>query len=160
MKAKKVIMFVCFLLLFIFSCGNIVEVVFAQSFKAATIQSPNSASGTDKAATALTLQGGTATGAGAGGDIIFRTSDVGSTGTTRQSLTTKVTLKASGMLGINVITPTAYLDSNSYTIRVRLAKTPASAAAAGNVGDICWDATHIYVCVAASTWVRCTTATW
>jgi hypothetical protein len=40
------------------------------------------------------------------------------------------------------------------------AKTPASAAAAGVAGDICWDASYIYVCVAANSWKRAGIAAW
>lgn len=35
---------------------------------------------------------------------------------------------------------------------------PASASAPGSPGQIAYDATHIYVCVAANTWVRATLA--
>ncbi|MBC8448233.1 MAG: hypothetical protein H8D78_10815 [Chloroflexi bacterium] len=65
--------------------------------------------------------------------------------------------------GMNVglgATPTAKLDINSDIMRLRTAKTPASAGAAGNAGDICWDADFIYVCIAASTWRRIAHATW
>lgn len=37
---------------------------------------------------------------------------------------------------------------------------PATAASAGKAGTITWDATHLYVCIADSTWVRCALATW
>ncbi len=37
---------------------------------------------------------------------------------------------------------------------------PANAAATGVTGTITWDATHIYICIATNTWVRCVTATW
>lgn len=59
-------------------------------------------------------------------------------------------------------TPTAgtKLDVNGDKIRVRTAKTPASAAAAGNAGDICWDANYIYICTATNTWKRAAIATW
>jgi hypothetical protein len=36
---------------------------------------------------------------------------------------------------------------------------PASATAAGKPGQIAYDATHIYVCVATNVWVRATLAT-
>ncbi len=39
-------------------------------------------------------------------------------------------------------------------------KTPASAAAAGTDGDLCWDASYIYVCIATDTWKRAGIATW
>jgi len=54
--------------------------------------------GTDIAGAAITIAGGKGTGSAAGGSILFKTSDAGSTGTTLQSLTTKLTLAASGKL--------------------------------------------------------------
>lgn len=36
---------------------------------------------------------------------------------------------------------------------------PATAASAGTPGMVAYDATHLYVCVAANTWVRVTLAT-
>jgi hypothetical protein len=38
--------------------------------------------------------------------------------------------------------------------------TPASAGASGSVGDIAWDASYLYVCVAANTWKRAALTTW
>jgi hypothetical protein len=38
--------------------------------------------------------------------------------------------------------------------------TPESASATGITGQICWDATNLYVCVATDTWVKATLATW
>ena len=66
----------------------------------------------------------------------------------------------SGDVGIGTATPTAKLDVNSDTIRVRTAKTPSSATDTGNQGDIAWDANYIYVCTAANTWVRAALSTW
>ena len=45
-------------------------------------------------------------------------------------------------------------------IRVGTAKTPASASATGAAGEICWDASYIYVCTATNTWKRTAIATW
>lgn len=56
--------------------------------------------------------------------------------------------------------PTAVVDIVSDIIRLRTSKTPASAAATGNQGDICWDANYIYVCTATDTWKRVDIATW
>ena len=58
------------------------------------------------------------------------------------------------------ITPTAPIDIGGNTLRIRTARTPASATATGNAGDICWDATHIYVCIATNVWRRIAHATW
>lgn len=63
-------------------------------------------------------------------------------------------------VGIGTVTTTAMLDVNSNTIRLRTARTPASATATGNAGDICWDASYVYVCVATNTWKRTALSTW
>ena len=39
-------------------------------------------------------------------------------------------------------------------------KTPASAADSGTAGQVCWDASYIYVCVATNTWKRAAITTW
>ena len=46
------------------------------------------------------------------------------------------------------------------TINVPTTRTPASAAAPGTAGDICWDSSYIYVCVATDTWKRVAISTW
>ena len=46
------------------------------------------------------------------------------------------------------------------TLNVPVTRTPASAAAPGTAGDICWDSSYIYVCVATDTWKRVAIATW
>ena len=46
------------------------------------------------------------------------------------------------------------------TINLPNTRTPASAAAPGTKGDICWDTSYIYVCVATDTWKRVAIATW
>ena len=69
-------------------------------------------------------------------------------------------LKTDGNIGIGIATPTAKLDINSNILRLRTAKTPASAGAAGNAGDICWDTNYIYICVATNTWKRAAIAAW
>ncbi len=38
--------------------------------------------------------------------------------------------------------------------------TPGTATSTGVAGQISYDATHIYVCIATNTWVRATLATW
>lgn len=63
-------------------------------------------------------------------------------------------------IGLGTTAPTAPLDISGTTVRLRTARTPASATAAGNQGDICWDANFLYVCVAANTWRRVAHATW
>jgi hypothetical protein len=46
------------------------------------------------------------------------------------------------------------------TVNVPTTRTPASATATGTAGDICWDSSYIYVCVATDTWKRTAIATW
>jgi hypothetical protein len=68
---------------------------------------------------------------------------------------------AAKQVGVGIGTGlTAPLDINGNTLRLRTARTPASATAAGNVGDVCWDANYVYVCVAANTWRRALLAAW
>jgi parallel beta helix pectate lyase-like protein len=79
-------------------------------------------------------------------------------GTTARA--TKVRIGNDGKVGIGTTAPTQLLDVNGNGIRIRTAKTPASAAAACNQGDMAWDAGFVYVCVATNTWKRSTLATW
>ena len=54
-------------------------------------------------------------------------------------------------------------DSNGpyFSAGVRIGTgTPASAAAAGVVGQVFWDASYIYICTATNTWKRVAIATW
>ena len=88
----------------------------------------------------------------AGGDLTF--------GTGLSGVSERARIDASGNVGIGTSSPTAKLDVNTDTVRVRTAKTPASATAAGNAGDICWDSSYVYVCVATNTWKRAAIATW
>ena len=71
-----------------------------------------------------------------------------------------VTIDSSGRVGIGTTSPTTLLDVNADTVRVRTARTPASASATGATGEICWDANYIYVCTATNTWKRTAIATW
>lgn len=59
-----------------------------------------------------------------------------------------------------VANASAMLDINSDTMRLRTARTPASASATGNAGDICWDANYLYIAVATNTWRRIAHSTW
>lgn len=76
------------------------------------------------------------------------------------ALTANITILQSGNVGIATTDPTAKADIASDILRLRSAKTPSSAGAAGNAGDICWDSGYVYVCVATNTWKRSALATW
>ncbi|MCC7356459.1 MAG: hypothetical protein IT410_02475 [Candidatus Doudnabacteria bacterium] len=63
-------------------------------------------------------------------------------------------------LGLGTNLPTEQLDINSNNIRIRTAKTPATAAEACNQGEISWDASYMYICIADNSWHRSAHATW
>jgi len=71
-----------------------------------------------------------------------------------------LTVTNAGNVGIGMAKPSAKLDINSDILRLRSSKTPASAGADGNAGDICWDSDYIYICVATDTWKRVSISTW
>lgn len=74
--------------------------------------------------------------------------------------TARAYITTAGRLGVGTSSPTALLDVNSDVIRLRTAKTPASASATGNQGDLAWDSSYIYICTATNTWRRIAHATW
>lgn len=65
-----------------------------------------------------------------------------------------------GNCGFGTNAPTQPVDVSGAKIRIRTANTPASATDTGAVGEICWDADYVYVCVSANTWKRAALSTW
>jgi hypothetical protein len=61
-------------------------------------------------------------------------------------------------VGISTNTPQTTLDVNG-TFRINTA-TPASSSATGVAGQIAWDSSYVYVCVATNTWKRSSLSTW
>ena len=56
---------------------------------------------------------------------------------------------------------TGMIDLDSAWVElIPRGKTPSSATDAGTRGEVCWDASYIYVCVAANTWKRAAISTW
>lgn len=76
----------------------------------------------------------------------------------------RMRISAAGNIGVNTTSPAISsgvgIDLNGSTIRLRTSRTPASAAATGNAGEVCWDSSFIYVCTATDTWKRVGIATW
>lgn len=72
----------------------------------------------------------------------------------------RLVVLSSGNVGVGTASPTAKLDVNGDTIRLRTSKTPSSSSDTGNAGDVCWDSNYLYVCVAANTWKRAALSTW
>lgn len=72
----------------------------------------------------------------------------------------KMVIDTSGNVGIGTATPSGIFDVNGSVIRLRTSATPATASSAGNQGDIQWDSSYVYVCVATNTWKRTAISTW
>lgn len=69
--------------------------------------------------------------------------------------TTKASLDRDGKLSV-----ADNLTVGGDTVRIQTPRTPASATATGNQGDVCWDANYVYVCVSANTWKRAALGSW
>lgn len=67
-------------------------------------------SGVDIAGADLIFASGKATGSAVGGDLLFQTSNAGSSGATLQSLTTKMIITETGNVGIGTTTPASKLE--------------------------------------------------
>ena len=49
---------------------------------------------------------------------------------------------------------------NKQVVMIDPAGAPASAGASGSAGDIAYDGSFLYICVATDTWLKCAIATW
>lgn len=98
------------------------------------------------------INAGSGASQGAGSLLFYRDSSDGSSAS--------MTINSSGNVGIGTTSPSGKLDVNDDHVRIRTSKTPASASATGNEGDIAWDSDYIYVCIATDTWKRTAISTW
>jgi hypothetical protein len=64
------------------------------------------------------------------------------------------------MLRMKVEPTVSTLDFYGAKLRIRESITPTSSSGVGDAGDICWDSSYIYVCVATNTWKRAFISTW
>jgi hypothetical protein len=81
-----------------------------------------------------------------------------------QGGTAAAMLSSAGNFGIGTSSPTLSSGTGLHcagsTFRLGTARTPASSTATGNTGEICWDASYLYVCVNTNTWRRIAHSTW
>jgi len=61
---------------------------------------------------------------------------------------------------IPVISSGIGLHIGGSTVRLDTARTPANSSATGNQGEICWDSSYLYVCIATNTWRRISLSSW
>jgi hypothetical protein len=82
----------------------------------------------------------------------------------RTNNTDRVFVDTSGNVGIGTTGPTISsgvgLHLAGSTLRLGTARTPASSTATGNQGEVCWDSSYLYVCIATNTWRRIALTTW
>jgi len=75
-----------------------------------------------------------------------------------------VRITSNGNVGIGTTSPTLSAGTGLHmagsTMRLATARTPASATAAGNTGEICYDSTYGYYCVSTNVWKRYLLSTW
>lgn len=71
---------------------------------------------------------------------------------------------STGLVGIGTTSPTISdgvgLHIAGKILRLATAKTPATAGATGNAGEICWDSGALYVCVSTNSWKKVAIAAW
>jgi hypothetical protein len=101
-------------------------------------------SGTDKVGGSLYIEPGAPTGAGVGGDLIFRTAPAGTTGSSVQSYINRMVILSTGNVGIGVDAPTQKLDISSGHINFTPITKPTAPTLALTAGGTLTDGTHSY----------------
>lgn len=67
-----------------------------------------------------------------------------------------VKLMAGGATAAEVarVSSTGNITVTGNTLKLTTSKTPASSSDTGTAGEICWDASYLYICTATNTWTR------
>jgi hypothetical protein len=94
---------------------------------------------------------------GSGGSLSFVQEGAGTFSIFTNS-SERLRISSGGQVGIGTSAPTISsgvgLHIAGSTLRLGTTRTPASSTATGNQGEICWDSSYIYVCVATNSWKR------
>jgi hypothetical protein len=94
---------------------------------------------------------------GSGGSLSFVQEGAGTFSIFTNS-SERLRISSGGQVGIGTASPTISsgvgLHIAGSTLRLGTTRTPASSTATGNQGEICWDSSYIYVCVATNSWKR------
>ncbi|WP_375497041.1 hypothetical protein [uncultured Nostoc sp.] len=132
-----------------------------------TLRAANISGVTDTAAANLILATGTGTGSAVPPYIDFQVANLIASGTTQQSLSSKMRLSSNGNLLIGTTSDNAVdklqvngsIRASQYKLSA-LNTPPASANDTGTVGEIRWANGFVYLCVATNTWQRAALSTW
>lgn len=122
-----------------------------------TVRAPDVATGGagDVAGADLTLRPGKGTGTGTPGTIILQAAPTAGAGDNIQVPATVATVSTAALVMANSTT----LNASGGKLLIP-EKTPANAAATGTKGELCYDASFLYVCSATNTWLKVAIATW
>ena len=95
-------------------------------------------------------------GTGPAGALVLQTRNISG------DVQNRVWIGHDGKVGIGTGTDalSGSLDINGSTLRLRTSRTIPTAAFSGTAGEVCWDASYVYVCVATNTWKRAAFSTW
>ncbi|TFB85846.1 hypothetical protein E3O44_12655 [Cryobacterium algoricola] len=61
--------------------------------------------------------------------------------------------------GVNMLSVTG-AKATAQKLRIQSPNVPTSATSAGDAGDVAWNASYIFICIATNTWKRVAIATW
>jgi hypothetical protein len=115
----------------------------------------NGGNGTNSAATGTAGTANTGSGGGGGGGV--NNTSAGSGGAGGSGVVIILVPYANGGIGINNVTPQAYLDINANSFILEASSTPPFSTSTCATGQIGWDANYLYICTATDNWRKATT---